>query len=165
MSLQKTSVLFVCMGNICRSPSAERVFRHLIEGEGLSSQFLVDSAGTHDYHIGGSPDPRAQSAALARGIDISMLVGRKVLPNDFLVFDYILVMDYDNLDDLISVRPDTATAVVDLLLNFTVEHYGRVVPDPYYGGVDGFDRVLDLIEKGSSSFLNSVQTRSRETKS
>ena len=158
-------VLFVCMGNICRSPSAEGVFRHLIEGEGLSSQFLVDSAGTHDYHIGGSPDPRAQSAALARGIDISMLVGRKVLPNDFLVFDYILVMDYDNLDDLISVRPDTATAVVDLLLNFTVEHYGRVVPDPYYGGVDGFDRVLDLIEKGSSSFLDSVQTRSRETKS
>ena len=128
----------------------------------MSGQFLVDSAGTHDYHIGRSPDPRAQSAALARGIDISTLVGRKVLPNDFFVFDYILVMDHDNLDDLISVRPDAATAVVDLLLNFTVEHYGQVVPDPYYGGVDGFSRVLDLIEEGSSSFLEAIKTRPRE---
>lgn len=150
------------MGNICRSPSAEGVFRQLIEREGLLSQFWVDSAGTHDFHVGRSPDSRAQSAALERGIDISMLAARKVLPNDFLVFDYILVMDHDNLDDLVSVRPNGATAVVDLLLNFTIKHYGQVVPDPYYGGVDGFSRVLDLIEKGSRSFLKAVQARSGE---
>ena len=154
-------VLFVCMGNICRSPTAQGVFENLIIREGLQEHVHVDSAGTHAYHIGEPPDPRSQQAALRRGIDLSVQRARKVRPEDFFEFDYVLAMDrsnYDNLKDI--CHPDYEDRL-RLFLEFAPDAGTPDVPDPYYGGAQGFERVLDLIETAAVGLLADLRHRHR----
>ena len=152
-------VLFICMGNICRSPTAEAVFRHYAENAGLATQILIDSAGTHDYHIGDPPDFRAQQAALQRGYDMSDLRGRQVEEGDFYRFDYMLAMDRANLGILQRIAPSTGRAKVQLFLEHARHHAEREVPDPYYGGPDGFERVLDMVEDAAEGLLQHICRR------
>lgn len=148
-------ILFVCMGNICRSPAAEGLFRHLLRQEAPEwlERIEIDSAGTHGYHTGRPPDPRMVAAALARGIDLSGLRARLVQPDDFATFTHILVMDQANLTHLQAIQPQGATAIPELLLAPLIDGRPREVPDPYYGGAQGFDRVLDLLEEGCRRLL------------
>jgi protein-tyrosine phosphatase len=152
-------VLFVCMGNICRSPTAEGVFQHHLAAQGLERQVSVDSAGTHGWHEGNPPDPRSVSAARDRGIDISYLRSRKVRPSDFTEFDYILAMDRDNFNDMVDVAVMDGTARVQLFLEFASDLDATDVPDPYYGGESGFDHVLDLIEAASEGLIAHIRAR------
>jgi low molecular weight protein-tyrosine phosphatase len=146
-------VLFVCMGNICRSPTAEAVFRHYVEQAGLSEEIQIDSAGTHDYHVGDIPDRRARQAAGQRGYDMVGLRGRQVVPEDFERFDYVLAMDRSNLANLKRLRPSDAQSHLGLFLDFARSHAEREVPDPYYGGADGFERVLNMVEDAAEGLL------------
>lgn len=155
--MDRIKVLFVCMGNICRSPTAHGVFRRLVETRGLEQRFEIDCAGTHGYHVGRAPDPRAQAAVLKRGIDIGHLRARKVSGADFTYFDYILAMDKDNYDDLLALCPEAHTRKLRLFMAFAPELHVEEVPDPYYGGASGFDRVLDLVEAASAGFLTHVE--------
>ncbi|VXC84619.1 low molecular weight protein-tyrosine-phosphatase [Pseudomonas sp. 9Ag] len=151
-------VLFVCMGNICRSPTAEAVFRKCAEKVGMDDRLTVDSAGTGDWHVGKGPDSRACMAAARRGYDLTALRARQVSVDDFQRFDLILAMDHDNLDRLHAMRPAACNAELDLFLR----RYGLskdAVPDPYYGGEDGFEQVLDLIEHGAAQLLNEIRGR------
>ncbi|MCO7225857.1 low molecular weight protein-tyrosine-phosphatase [Pleionea sp. CnH1-48] len=143
----RVSVLFVCMGNICRSPSAEGVFEKIAKDYGVSVH--VDSAGTVAHHIGESPDPRSQSAAKNRGYDLSKIRSRKVKENDYALFDYVLAMDHDNLRYLKKHCPAEHSHKVSLFLDFAPGCETDEVPDPYYGSLNGFDRVLDLIEEAA----------------
>jgi protein-tyrosine phosphatase len=152
-----TSVLFVCMGNICRSPSAEGFFKRKVGESGLDERVRVDSAGTHAYHLSEVPDARAQAAAMARGIDISHQRARRFDVSDFERFDYILAMDQDNLDILLRLCPAEFTGKLDLLLSFAPRLNCRDVPDPYYGGEHGFEQVLDLIEQGCAGLLDELR--------
>ena len=153
----KISVLFVCMGNICRSPTAEAVFRRLVEDAGLSERIQIDSAGTHDYHIGSQPDKRSQYSALQRGYDMSKLRGRQVEAADFDCFDYVLAMDHNNLSILNSLCPNDKRERLGLFLEYASRHAEREVPDPYYGEGDGFERVLDMVEDAAQGLLKHVQ--------
>jgi len=155
--MKKLSVLFVCMGNICRSPTAEGVFQKLVHEEGLTEWFEIDSAGTHAYHVGNPPDDRAQQAALARGINLSKLRARQVSHADFEAFDHILVMDRQNYDTLMFVCPRSHSHKVKMFLDFVPGLKNAEVPDPYYGGDKGFEQVLDLVERAAVGFLNSVR--------
>jgi len=148
----KLRVLMVCLGNICRSPTAEVVLRERLRASDLADQVVVDSAGTGSWHVGSPPDARSQRHALRRGYDMSGLRARKVVDADFSRFDLMLAMDRDNLADLERLRPDSA--VVELLLFAAVE-----VPDPYAGGPDGFDRVLDIIEEASDHWIVELNGR------
>lgn len=150
-------VLFVCMGNICRSPTAEAVFRHYVESAGLSDVILIDSAGTHDYHIGHAPDLRSQQAASQRGYDMSVLRGRQVEKPDFEKFDYVLAMDRANLSILQYLAPRGCEKRVGLFLEFARHHAEREVPDPYYGGAQGFERVLDMVEDAAQGLLQHIR--------
>jgi len=152
----KVKVLFVCMGNICRSPTAEGVFRQLVQQQALHDLVLIDSAGTHAYHVGNPPDPRAQRTALGRGIDLSLLRARQVCHEDFVHFDYILAMDRDNLADLLGICPPEHQAKLSLLLPHAPHLELQEVPDPYYGGPAGFERVLDMIETASQGLLKTI---------
>ncbi|MDH5648633.1 MAG: low molecular weight phosphotyrosine protein phosphatase [Gammaproteobacteria bacterium] len=152
-------VLFVCMGNICRSPTAEGVFRALVEREGCTQHIEIDSAGTHAYHVGEPPDPRSQQAAAMRGIDMSMLRGRKVLSDDIERFDYILAMDRENYENLLSICPEGLEQKIELFMSYASERQEEEVPDPYFGGMGGFDRVLDMIEDASSGLLQDIFKR------
>lgn len=154
---EKISVLFVCMGNICRSPTAEAVFRHYVESAGLSDWIAIDSAGTHDYHIGEAPDQRSQRAAEQRGYDMSSLRGRQVVRDDFERFDYVLAMDSANLAILQYLAPRGCKKHVSLLLDFARHHGEREVPDPYFGGAQGFERVLDMVEDAAQSLLQHIR--------
>jgi protein-tyrosine phosphatase len=140
---RQTAILFVCLGNICRSPTAEGVLRHLIIGEAPELNVEIDSAGTGDYHVGDPPDPRTQRAALRRGIDLSGLRARRVVPGDFSKFDLILAMDRQNLRDLTSLRPAASTARLRLFMEYASDSCLEV-PDPYYGDESAFERILDL---------------------
>ena len=146
-------VLFVCTGNICRSPTAEAVFRHLAVAEGLHDRLGIDSAGTHAYHVGEAPDARSIAAAAARGFDMAPLRARKVRGEDFQIFDLILAMDKDHLAHLSAMRPNDARAEVKLFLDYHPALGGRDVPDPYYGGAQGFIEVLDMVEIASRALL------------
>lgn len=152
-------VLFVCMGNICRSPTAEGVFRHLAGRHGLESLVEIDSAGTHAYHIGNPPDRRSQAATLRRGIDISAQQARRVEVADFETFDYILAMDEENIENLHALCPPEHRHKVRLFLEFAPHLGSREVPDPYYGGLSGFERVLDMIEAAAEGLIEEVKRR------
>lgn len=141
------------MGNICRSPTAEGVFTHLIDSKNLQHRFVIDSAGTHAYHVGDAPDTRAQQAARQRGIEIRHLRARKVVFGDFDDFDYILVMDDENHAIVEQACPEQHKHKLAYLLDFAPQLKIREVPDPYYGGAQGFERVLDMIELASEGFL------------
>ncbi len=150
-------VLFVCMGNICRSPTAEGIFRAMVEGAGLDHCVEIDSAGTHSYHVGEPPDSRAQAAARERGVDIGNLRARKFQKGDFEDFDYVLAMDRRNHAILLGLCPPERMDRLHLFLSFAAETLVRDVPDPYYGNVDRFDRVLDLVEQGAAGLLAEIQ--------
>ena len=147
------AVLFVCMGNICRSPTAEGVFRAALNRAGIANRVRTDSAGLGDWHVGAPPDKRAIEAARRRGYDLSALRGRKVEREDFSRFDWILCMDESNLKTLNDLKPDDFAGHLGLLLEFAPEQGMREVPDPYYGGPEGFDRVLDLIEASAAGLV------------
>jgi protein-tyrosine phosphatase len=149
-------VLFVCMGNICRSPTAEGVFRRQVEREGLAERILVDSAGTHDYHIGNPPDARAQAAAARRGYDLSGLRARQVAGSDFAGFDFVIAMDEHNRSLLLQQCPPEHRAKVRLFLEFAKGKVPAEVPDPYYGGAQGFEQVLDLVENAAQGLLREI---------
>jgi protein-tyrosine phosphatase len=151
--MKKIKVLFVCMGNICRSPTAEGVFTKLVHDKKLTNHFVIDSAGTHAYHIGDAPDLRAQRAAKERGVNISHLRGRKVVFGDFEDFDFILAMDDDNHSILTEASPLEHRHKIHYFLAFAPELKTREVPDPYYGGAHGFEHVLNLVEAASEGFL------------
>jgi protein-tyrosine phosphatase len=150
-------VLFVCTGNICRSPSAEGVFRRLVRNAGLDGQIATDSAGTHDYHVGESPDPRSVEAARARGIDIDDLRARQVRPRDFDEFDLILAMDRGHAALLNGMAPDHARDRIHLFMDYAPEAPKREVPDPYYGEGTHFNETLDLIEAASTGLLDAIR--------
>ena len=153
------AVLFVCMGNICRSPTAEAVFRHYVENAGMSEKILIDSAGTHDYHIGDAPDMRTQRAAQQRGYNMGGLRGRQVEAGDLQRFDYVLAMDEANLAILQRLMPPDGGAQPRLFLDYARHHAEREVPDPYYGGADGFERVLDMVEDAAEGLLQQIRRR------
>lgn len=152
-------VLFVCMGNICRSPTAEGVFRHKVEQKNLQEQISIDSAGTHAYHVGNPPDQRAQDAALKRDIDLSQQRARRVSADDFSEFDYVIAMDESNLDDLLSICPAGYEDRLHLFLAFS-DSGNKEVPDPYYGQGRGFEIVLNLVEDASEGLLKHIRENS-----
>ncbi|MZR62045.1 low molecular weight phosphotyrosine protein phosphatase [Alcanivorax sp. DP30] len=153
------SVLFVCLGNICRSPTAEVVFRDRVRAAGLEQHILIDSAGTGDWHIGRAPDPRTQDAAAERGYDMSSLRARQVTVDDFARFDVLLAMDDANLADLVAMQPPGSSVILKRFLDYAPHSDLREVPDPYYGGEDGFAAVLNLVEEGADGLLVSLQER------
>ncbi len=159
MKTEKISVLFVCMGNICRSPMAEGVFRQQVEAAGLAERIHIDSAGTHAYHVGEPPDPRAQETAARRDIDLSTQRARRVTREDLALFDFILAMDRDNLAILHDIAEPEHRERIRLFMEFAPEMKVREVPDPYYGGQGGFDRVLDLVEAASAGLLETIRKR------
>ena len=151
-------LLFVCMGNICRSPTAEGVMRHLLREQGLEDEIVIDSAGTGGWHAGNPPDRRATAAARARGIVLDG-AARQVRPSDFDEYDLLLAADRENLADLRAIAPDEAArAKVRLLRSFDPASQGDLdVPDPYYGGPDGFEDVLDLVEAACRGLLAEIR--------
>lgn len=155
--MEKIKILFVCMGNICRSPTAEGVFAKLIKEHGVEDCFSIDSAGTHAYHEGEQPDSRAQAAAKDRGIELSHLRARKVVHGDFEDFDHLLVMDDDNFNIMKNACPQHYQHKIKYLLEYAPQLGEREVPDPYYGGRYGFERVLDMVEEASLGFLQTLQ--------
>ena len=161
MNMEKIKVLFVCMGNICRSPTAEGVFAKLLKEQNLEAHFVIDSAGTHAYHIGEPPDLRAQHAALERDVKLNHLRARKVIMADFEDFDFLLAMDADNYAVLMEASPEEYKDKISYFLDYAPHLKTREVPDPYYGGKYGFERVLDLIEVASEGFLSNLQKAGR----
>ena len=150
------SILFVCMGNICRSPTAEGVFRHLVEEGRLSDHIEIDSAGTHAYHVNEPPDRRATAAADRRGYSLAAIRARRVVDTDFERFDYIIAMDRDNVERLVEQADVEHHDKIRLFLDFANAQVDEV-PDPYYGGAAGFERVLDLVEDASRGLLEMLR--------
>ena len=153
----KTSVLFVCTGNICRSPTAEAVFRTLVDRAGLARSIRIDSAGTHDYQLGQPADPRAVERARLRGYEITDRCARQFEFEDFERFDWILAMDLFNLSELEEQKPRDYHGHLGLFLDLVPDCRTLEVPDPYNGGSEDFDRVLDLTERGAKALLDAVQ--------
>lgn len=150
-------VLFVCLGNICRSPTAHGVFQHRVAEAGLQHSIEVDSAGTGGWHIGEPPDKRAIGTAKQRGYDLSPLRARQFSADDLQSFDYVLAMDQENLQDMLAAKRATPRGHVGLFLEFDKNSEYKEVPDPYFGGAKGFERVLDLIESASQGLLEHIQ--------
>lgn len=160
---KKIKVLFVCMGNICRSPTADAVFRHLVKETGVDHLIHVDSAGTHAYHIGNPPDHRAQNTALQRGYKMHDLRARAVQPSDFEEFDYILAMDKENLSLLQQRSPQQHLSKIQLFMQYSTQDDPDVeVPDPYFGGHQGFELVLDMVEEASHGLLAHLRTHKKD---
>lgn len=154
----KIRVLMVCLGNICRSPTAEAMLRHHVHAAGLDHRIEVDSAGTADYHVDSPPDRRAVAHGEKRGLRMQHLRGRQVERADFDRFDYVLAMDEDNLMNLKRLRPAGSRAQVALLMSFAPQAGAREVPDPYYGGADGFEQVLDLVDSACEGILANLHS-------
>lgn len=152
MADKPIKVLMVCLGNICRSPTAEAVFRQRVIDEGLEEHISIDSAGTGAWHVGQPPDRRASQAALSRNYDMSSLRARQVTPRDFSDFDYIFAMDRQNLADLMAMCEPDLRHKVSLFLHHGTQEYDEV-PDPYYSGPEGFELVLDLVEEASANLV------------
>ena len=152
-------VLFVCMGNICRSPMAEGTFRAAVAAAGMDGSIQIDSAGTIGYHAGSPPDRRAQDTARRNGLDISGQRSRQVRDSDFVEFDYILAMDHDNLADLIARCPKTEQEKISLFMSFAPDHPYDIMPDPYYGADDQFDLCLDAATQASEGLLSTIRAR------
>jgi protein-tyrosine phosphatase len=150
-------ILFVCMGNICRSPTAEGVFRHALRSRAPDLDVEVASAGTHDYHVGSPPDRRAIEAALRRGVDLAALRARMVSTRDFEYYDLILAMDEENYAELQRRAPPARRKRVRLIMDYAPDAALRAVPDPYYGGAQGFEQVLDLLEEAAEGLLRSLR--------
>ena len=142
-------IIFVCMGNICRSPSAQGVYEKFLKNKRLRGKITVDSAGTHSYHVGGQPDSRSTQAAMLRDIDISQQRARKISNQDFEIFDYIVVMDNDNYMNVKMMAPKKHHNKIFKMMDFSTSSQYKEVPDPYYGGEQGFELVLDLLENAS----------------
>lgn len=155
--MNKIKVLFVCMGNICRSPTAEGVFNAMLAAHDLLDAFEVDSAGTHAYHIGDAPDLRAQKAARERGVELKHIRARRIADEDFENFDHILVMDDENHAILYEACPDDHKYKIRHFLDYAQHLEQREVPDPYYGGAYGFERVLDMVEAASEGFIETLR--------
>ena len=147
------NVMFVCLGNICRSPTAHSIFQHKVEQAGLGNKIYIESSGTGDWHLGKAPDPRTVKAARERGYDLSTLRGQQVTEQDFARFDYILAMDDTNLANLRRLAPADFSGHLGLFLEFSSQSEYREVPDPYYGEGEGFTLVLDLVEDGAEGLL------------
>jgi protein-tyrosine phosphatase len=154
-------ILFVCMGNICRSPTAEGVFRRLVAERAPDVEIEVDSAGTHDYHVGDPPDPRSIAAAARRGVDLRQLRARLIRDDDFERFDLIIAMDRLNREALLDRSPAPFRERIRLFMEFAGDREVEDVPDPYYGGAPGFERVLDLAEEAAAGLLDEVLERAR----
>ncbi|MEE9325816.1 MAG: low molecular weight protein-tyrosine-phosphatase [Cocleimonas sp.] len=155
---RKVSVLFVCMGNICRSPTAEGVFRHVVNEQNMSDQISIDSAGTHAYHIGEQPDSRSQSTARNHGVDLSNQRARKALSEDFDKFEYVIAMDRSNYENLKQICSAEQTAKLHLFMEFASDWDNPEVPDPYYGEGDGFERVFDMVQAASEGLLAHIMS-------
>ncbi|MGM0594881.1 MAG: low molecular weight protein-tyrosine-phosphatase [Pseudomonadota bacterium] len=155
--MEKVKVLMVCMGNICRSPLAHGLFEHQVREAGLEGRIVVDSAGTHAYHVGEAPDPRSQETAMRHGLDLSRQRARRVTLEDFEAYDYVLAMDRDNYAILIDSAPEQHHGKIRMFLEFAPERPEKEVPDPYYGGPDGFDRVYDMVEAAASGLLEAIR--------
>ncbi|VAW44336.1 Low molecular weight protein tyrosine phosphatase [hydrothermal vent metagenome] len=156
---KKVSVLFVCLGNICRSPTAHGIFRHLVKSEGLEELIEIDSAGTAAFHIGKSPDTRSTRVAKERGIDMSDLRARQVDLGDFYQYDYVLAMDEANFFNLKEMALPEHYDRIKLFLEFASDYDEIEVPDPYYGGAQGFDHVFDLVESASRGLLQHIRQK------
>ena len=156
--MEQVKVLFVCLGNICRSPTAEGVFRHKVVQANMENKIIVDSAGTHAYHEGEPPDSRAQKAALKRNIDLSGQRARRVSRQDFMEFNYLVAMDNDNKENLLAMCPAGYEDRIHLFLEFS-DCGETEVPDPYYGQGRGFDIVLNLVEDAAEGLLEFIRAR------
>ena len=152
-------VLFVCMGNICRSPTAEGVFAKMVADEGMDNFIEIDSAGTHAYHVGEAPDPRARKHAAMRNVKLDHLRARKAVSEDFHEFDLVLAMDKDNYAILEEICPAGMEHKLQLFLDYAPNLPNSEVPDPYYGGTKGFERVLDMVEEASRGLLKSIRNQ------
>ena len=152
-------ILFVCMGNICRSPTAEGVLRHFLRQNNLDGRVEVDSAGTHGYHVGESPDARTQRAAASRGYDLSEMRARKVAPQDLDYFDLILAMDHNNIEVLKRICPPEKYERLGLFMSYAKNFDDNEVPDPYYGLGHGFDMVLDMVEDAAQGLVETIKNR------
>ncbi len=157
--MHQHAVLFVCLGNICRSPTAEGIFRSQLENAGLSQQVMVDSAGTSNWQIDSPPDPRARQAAKARGYNLDALRGRQIHSDDFEKFDLIIAMDKSNYSDLVDLAGNNASRV-HLMLDFASRSDLDEVPDPYFGEEDGFDHVIDLLEDATTGLIRHIRNSS-----
>ena len=154
---ERIAILVVCTGNICRSPTGEGVLRHLAHKRGLGERVRIASAGTHDYHVGDCPDPRTLEHARKRGYDLSAQRAMQVRREHFHEFDYILAMDRGHLRILRTLAPPGAKARLGLFLEASARWKGEDVPDPYYGGVEGFEKVLDMVEEAAQRWLERVE--------
>jgi len=154
---KEISVVFVCMGNICRSPTAEGVFRHLVEERNMSDVIHIDSAGTHAYHVGEPPDSRSQATALSRGVvNLGSQRARKIKWEDFDSFDYVIAMDCSNLEYLKNIKDKSQPAKLHLFMDFANGLDNKEVPDPYYGGENGFEQVFDMVQSASEGLLQHI---------
>jgi protein-tyrosine phosphatase len=156
--LKAIKVLFVCMGNICRSPTAHGIFQSMVDRDHLGGLIEVDSAGTHSYHVDSPPDLRSQATARDRGIDLAGLRARRFTSDDFVEYDYLLGMDHSNIDDMLRLKPENARAQVDLMLTYSRKYAQAEVPDPYFGN-DGFELVFDMIEDAAQGLLAEIRSR------
>ncbi len=157
MNPRRLRVLVVCTGNICRSPTGEGVLRHKAAERGLADRVEIRSAGTHDYHVGEGPDPRAVRHAGTRGYDLSAQRAAQLTGADFLAFDYILAMDRGHLRILRGLAPKDGRARLGMFLEASARWRGEDVPDPYYGGAEGFERVLDMVEEAAERWLDRIE--------
>lgn len=158
-AVAELSVLFICTGNICRSPTAQGIFEHKLAQAGLDRKVFVDSAGTHGFHVGNKPDARARRAAARRGFDLSRQRSRRIETHDFVRFDYVVGMDHANMAALHERCPAAHRDKLSLLLQFMPAAELEEVPDPYYGGSEGFERVLDLLDGAADALLEDVRRR------